>query len=458
MERRAANRDRGWVLAPIALAILFAVLVLPVALHGADRTSEAADEAAAHWPTIQRFAAELPAPVLADYPSATGPGWHLALAVPARMGMGLHGLRVVASCAGLALVLLCWRGAARSVGPWLGAALALPVLLSTYVLSGSAWITTDVVSVLLGAAIVAVAAWWPPRGATFPVLAALFAGALSIRQTNVYLAAPVLAVGILASPLGRRASDAEQWAGDEPRSWARLVAAIAALVPGLFILGGLVWTWGGLTPPWFRDYHDAGLSPVAPAYGLCLVAGWGALLLAPMAMEVLRTIQRHPVAMLGLMTLAGLAAGIPESAWSREAGRWGGAAWTVIQRVPSVHDRSPAVVVGAAIGALVLGVLWVRAAEVRRGRMATVIVVSLLAMFAVQAGNSQVWQRYFDPLLLVALAWLSALGVDRTRPHSAGRLAVGAMLLASAQAALSAISYWLPAATAWGFAAPSFLP
>jgi hypothetical protein len=39
-----------------------------------------------------------------------------------------------------------------------------------------------------------------------------------------------------------------------------------------------------------------------------------------MAMEVLRTIQRHPVAMLGLMTLAGLAAGIPESAWSREAG------------------------------------------------------------------------------------------------------------------------------------------
>jgi hypothetical protein len=116
------------------------------------------------------------------------------------------------------------------------------------------------------------------------------------------------------------------------------------------------------------------------------------------------------------------------------------------------------VVVGAAIGALVLGVLWVRAAEVRRGRMATVIVVSLLAMFAVQAGNSQVWQRYFDPLLLVALAWLSALGVDRTRPHSAGRLAVGAMLLAGAQAALSAISYWLPAATAWGFAAPSFLP
>ena len=446
------------MLAPIALAILFAVLVLPVALWGADRTSEAADEATAHWPTILQFASELPAPVLADYPSATGPGWHLVLSIPVRTGMGIHGVRVLASCAGLALVLLSWHGAARCVGPWLGAVLALPVLLSTYVLSGSAWITTDVVSVLLGASMIAVAAWWPPRAATFAVLAALFAGALSVRQTNIYLAAPVLAAGVLGSPLGRRASDAEQWAGDEPRSWARAGWAILALVPGLSILGGLVWAWGGLTPPWFREFHDAGLSPVAAAYGLCLVAGWGVLLLAPMSMEVLRTVQRHPVAMLGVMAMAGLAAGLPESSWSREAGRWGGAAWTAIRWVPSLHDRSPAVVVGAAVGALVLAVLWVRAAEIRRGRMATVIVVAVLSMLAVQSGNSQVWQRYFDPLTLVALAWLAALGVDRSRPHSAGRLAFGAMLLAGAQAALSTISYWLPAATAWGFAAPSFLP
>jgi K+ transporter len=77
--------------------------------------------------------------------------------------------------------------------------------------------------------------------------------------------------------------------------------------------------------------------------------------------------------------------------------------------------------------------------------MATVTVVALVALFVVQAGNSQVWERYFDPAVLVALAWLAAMGIDRTRPHSAGRLALGALVLAAVQAAISAVTVWLPA-------------
>jgi hypothetical protein len=77
--------------------------------------------------------------------------------------------------------------------------------------------------------------------------------------------------------------------------------------------------------------------------------------------------------------------------------------------------------------------------------MATVAIVALLAMFVVQAGNSQVWERYFDPAILVTLAWLGAMGIDRTRPHSAGRIALGALALAAVQAAISAVTVWLPA-------------
>jgi tetratricopeptide (TPR) repeat protein len=46
--------------------------------------------------------------------------------------------------------------------------------------------------------------------------------------------------------------------------------------------------------------------------------------------------------------------------------------------------------------------------------------------------------------------FLTALGIDRTRPHSAGRAVVGAVLLAIAQAGISAINYWMAA-----FAGPS---
>ena len=437
--------NRGWWRsAPCLLAVLFACAVLPVIMFGSDATSEASDEAAAHLPTVLQFAAQLPTPDLHDYPSATGPGYHLLMAVPARLGIGVHGLRIIASLAGLALVLLVWRTAARAAGPAVALALTLPLLVSTYVLSGSAWLTTDVLSVLIGTTIVAIAAWWMPTTRTFLTLAVLFVAALSVRQTNVFLAAPILAAGILGSPLGRSASDAEQWSGDEPRSWSRLAAAFLALVPAALLLLALVNLWGGLMPATFRSMHDKGLSPVAPAYGLALLGTWAAIALLPMAPEVLHTVRRHALAMTLVASLAFLGAVVADSTWSVEQGRWGGAYWMIVKAFPALGGRSMVIVTAAVVGAVLAAVLWIRAAEIRRGRQATIVLVSLLALMVVQAGNSQVWQRYFDPAILVALAWLISLGINRTRPHSAGRAVLGALLLAGVQATISTLDYWMP--------------
>ena len=437
--------NRGWWhSAPCVLAVLFACAVLPVIMFGSDATSEASDEAAAHLPTVLQFAAQLPTPDLRDYPSATGPGYHLLMAVPARMGVGVHGLRIIGSLAGLALVLLVWRTAARAAGPAVALALALPLLVSTYVLSGSAWLTTDVLSVLIGTTMVAISAWWMPTTRTFLTLAVLFVAALSVRQTNVFLAAPILAAGILGSPLGRSASDAEQWSGDEPRSWSRLGAACLALVPAALLLLALVNLWGGLMPATFRSLHDKGLSLVAPAYGLALLGTWAAIALLPMAPEVLHTVRRHALAITLVASLAFLGAVVADSTWSVEQGRWGGAYWMIVKAFPAIGGRSIVIVTAAVVGAVLAAVLWIRAAEIRRGRQATIVLVSLLALMVVQAGNSQVWQRYFDPAILVALAWLISLGINRTRPHSAGRAVLGALLLAGVQATISTLDYWMP--------------
>ena len=437
--------NRGWWRsAPCVLAVLFACAVLPVIMFGSDATSEASDEATAHLPTVLQFAAQLPTPDLRDYPSATGPGYHLLMAVPARLGVGVHGLRIIASLAGLALVLLVWRTAARAAGPAVALALTLPLLMSTYVLSGSAWLTTDVLSVLIGTTMVAIAAWWMPTTRTFLTLAVLFAAALSVRQTNVFLAAPILAAGILGSPLGRSASDAEQWSGDEPRSWSRLGAACLAVVPAALLLLALVNLWGGLMPATFRSMHDKGLSPVAPAYGLALLGTWAAIALLPMAPEVLHTIRRHALAIALVASLAFLGVVVADSTWSVEQGRWGGAYWMIVKAFPAIGGRSIVIVAAAVVGAVLAAVLWIRAAEIRRGRQATIVLVSLLALMVVQAGNSQVWQRYFDPAILVALAWLISLGINRTRPHSAGRAVLGALLLAGVQATISTLDYWIP--------------
>ena len=445
MNHGAQSPSMWWRWAPAVLAFLCAVSVLPVIFLGRDATSEAFDQQIAHLPAVEQFAAQLPAPDLSNYPSATGPGYHLLLAVPARLGLGVQWLRVISSLAGVGLVLLAWRGGARAAGPGIAFALALPLAFSTYVLSGSAWLTTDVLSVLVGSAVVLIAAWSVPDRRAFLSLAVLLAAALAIRQTNVFLAVPILAAGILGSPLGRSASDAEQWHGDEPRRWSRLAWACLALLPGVLLLLALVRAWGGLVPPTFRDLHDRGLNPIAPAYGMALVGVWGGIALLPMGAEVLRAARTHRLTVALLVLFAVVAAAIPESNWSRDEGRWGGALWQAVKSFPVIDGRSTLLVAAAGLGALLLSALWIRAAEVRRGRQATIVIMTLLALFVVQAGNSQVWERYFDPAILVTLAWLTALGIDRTRPHSAGRAVLGAGLLALAQLGISALNYWAPA-------------
>ncbi|MFM9182084.1 MAG: glycosyltransferase family 39 protein [Phycisphaerales bacterium] len=449
MDASRTSPMRAWRLAPALVAALFALAVLPVAFLGRDATvlgeraaSEAIDERDAHLPVIRQFAAELPQPDLVGYRSATAPGYHVAMAIPARLGVGVQGLRLISSLAGLALVLVVWRVAARTAGPWPAVALVAPLAASTYVLSGSAWLTTDMASMALGTAAIAISACWRPEPRTFLALGALFAAALLVRQTNVYLAVPVVAAGILGSPLGRSVSNAEQWHGDEPRRWSRLVMAAAALVPGVVALSLLVAAWGGLTPPAFRDLHDTGLSPVAPAYGLALVGLWGAFLLLPMASAVGQAFRTHGRAIAAIAVLVAVVAAVPESTTDRDAGRWGGALWRLAALVPPVGGRSPVIVLGAALGAVVLSVLWTRAARAGRGRMATVVAMSLLALFAVQSANSQVWERYFDPSILVALAWLAALGTPRAGARDTAQACAGMLLLALAQLAISAANYW----------------
>jgi hypothetical protein len=217
-----------------------------------------------------------------------------------------------------------------------------------------------------------------------------------------------------------------------------------ALVPAALLLLALVNLWGGLMPATFRSLHDKGLSLVAPAYGLALLGTWAAIAMLPMAPEVLHTVRRHALPVTLVASLAFLGAVVADSTWSVEQGRWGGAYWMIVKAFPVIGGRSIVIVTAAVVGAVLAAVLWIRAAEIRRGRQATIVLVSLLALMAVQAGNSQVWQRYFDPAILVALAWLIALGINRTRPHSAGRAVLGALLLAGVQATISTLDYWIP--------------
>lgn len=431
------------VLAVATLALAFALLTVPAILHGGGVTSEQWDQDIAHWPTVQQFARQFPTPRIDDYPSATGPGYHLLLAPLVAAGASLTTVRLASALFGLAFILVAWKGAARWVGAWPAVALVAPLLCSSYLVAGSVWLTTDSLALTLAATLLALAAFGVPRAGLFVQCALLGMAALAVRQTMLWTAAPLLVAGILGSPLGNHAGPGEQWTGDAPRRWWRLGLAALAVLAMLLTLGAFVSTWGGLTPPQYQERLSRTFAVAAPALGLGLVGLWGGMLLLPDLPRVFAQLWRSRGVAAGVAALALVAALVPETSFDRDAGRWGGPIWQLVARTPAPGERSLVLAGLACAGALVLLTLWQRAAERGRGRAASVIVVALLAMMAVQIGNKELYERYQDPVILLSLAWLAAMGCGRGEART-GRLALGALLLAAAQLAVTLANTLLP--------------
>jgi hypothetical protein len=97
------------------------------------------------------------------------------------------------------------------------------------------------------------------------------------------------------------------------------------------------------------------------------------------------------------------------------------------------------IVAGAATGALALLLFWRAARRAGHGANALILLIALLAFACAQTMNTMAWQRYFEPIVLIALAWLSAIlwpsawkqaSVLHRRAMLAGPTILGALLMA----------------------------
>jgi hypothetical protein len=412
-------RARAWCLVPVAALALPAIAIIAL---GPSIGSWGYDQDQSHLPTVRQFSAQWPVPDLSDYRSTTGPMWHLLLSLLHLAGVPDAALRVAGVAAGGALVAVMWAVARRSASPAVAAALALPLACSPFVLGGSAWVTTDVPAALCMA--LALAALTATAGAR-PSAGLWAALATGIRQPLGWLAVPTL------------------WVAWRDRSWR---IAVAAILP-VAVLGALVWMWGGLTPPAFRELHDRGANPAAVTLMLALAGTWG----LPF---VLAGRSRVPWAPLAGAAAAALAVALSfPSSHLREAGRWGGPIWQLVALAPSPAERSVVLVPLAALGGACLMALAVRAYRQGQGAAAGVLLVSLAMATIANAANSQAWQRYADPMLLLVVPWLAVLGWQASAPRR--YLALAAVAVAAVQVGLAAVTIWAPLADALVTRAPA---
>ncbi|MCA9310947.1 MAG: glycosyltransferase family 39 protein [Phycisphaerales bacterium] len=419
--------------------------------------SELKDQDDYHLPVIETMQAQWPRPDIVHYESATAPGYHLALAAAGQVSPGPKAPMLALNLVfGLAFVVMAWMVAAHFTGSWVALALVAPLAASKYVFAGMIWMTTDNLAWALVAASLGLCLMATTRRRLPVVLigAGVLAGAAVLtRQIHVWLLAPVGWLGLVHSPLGRRVPvrlRPESPEADVPTSWLPLaLGVIGALIPAAAV-AILFWLWGGLVPVASDAIakHAAGANGAAPAFALALTGVLGCAFIGAGWRD--GGGGRWPVGWLVLAAAAGVVvAVIPQTDWVRNVRDYGWLWRPVVQSTPAPAGRSVLLTALAGVGAVVLFLLSDAARRRGRGFAASLLLLSMLGWLLAQSANAMAWQRYFEPAVLLALAWLAAMAVGDSRGRSRLLAVGGALALALAEAGLTALLVIRPALAAW---------
>jgi Dolichyl-phosphate-mannose-protein mannosyltransferase len=393
----------------VGIAVLQGLTVEIDTFHGSDARVY-------QLPTILQLSERLD---FSDYPSAQTPLYHLVTAGWGELvGFELWKLRLlnVAISYAMALALLRLLRRATPLGELPAFALTLAFVLSPYVFGASFTLLTDNLAILFGLiALERIHAY--ARGGSlgaFAVACLAIGAAVLTRQSFLWLV-PVAAFFLL-------------W----PRPLLRQVAAGGAMLAlALVPLAALVIEWNGLVPP-SADPASCGLCTDRPGVGrdsltlrtvgfsVALLGMYAAVVLGPslwrrvrrlrtplaraagVALESVGVRLRMPVALLGGAAAAGVALLLISPLEYRPPlpGVQGDAGylWRLSEEVPTALGSSLLfwllVPLGAAAGALLA----------RRAGWTSLPSVYLAAFLLGTLPVNLVYQKYFDPFMLLAVA------------------------------------------------------
>ena len=409
----------------IGIAVLQGLTVEIDTFHGSDARIY-------QLPTILQLSERLD---LSDYPSAQTPLYHLVtVAWGEVVGFELWKLRLlnVVISYGMALALLRLLRRATPLGGLSAFALTLAFVLSPYVFGASFTLLTDNLAILFGLIALERIHAYAREGslAAFAVACAAIGAAVMTRQSFLWLV-PVAAFFLVLPPL--RAE--------------RVAAGGALLALALVPLAALVIEWNGLVPP-SADPASCGLCTDRPGVGpdelslrtvaftVALLGMYSALVLGPAqwrrlrspvtraAGKVLAAVRlrpRVPAALLAGAAAVGVALVLlePLEYMPARPGVQGDAGylWRLSDELPTVLGSSLLfwllVPLGAVAGALL----------VRRAGWTSLPSVYLGAFLLGTLPVNLVYQKYFDPFMLLAVA-LFARPPDFRRPRDYAGVAV----------------------------------
>jgi len=396
----------------LAVPFLIGIVVLRGLTVEID-TFHGSDARVYQLPTILQFRDSLS---LSDYPSAQTPLFHLVMAAWGKLvGFELWKLRLlnVAISYGAALVLLRLLRRATSLDELPAFALTLAFVLSPYVFGASFTLLTDNLALLFGLVALERVHAYTRSGSlgAFALACLAIAGSVLTRQAFLWLV-PVAAFFVL-------------WRREPLR---RLVAGGALLALALVPLAALAIEWNGLVPP-SADPASCGLCTDRPGVGrdaltlrtvgftLALLGLYAAVILGPPVARHARDLHPPPRLVLGALAVGVLLLLVEPLEYIPVVPGLAGDAgylWRVSDWVPTALGSSlffwALVPLGAATGAVLA----------RRAGWSSLPSVYLATFLLAELPVRLVYQKYFDPFMLLAVALFARPPDFRTRWDYAG--------------------------------------
>lgn len=372
----------------IGIAVLQGLTVEIDTFHGSDA-------ALYQLPTIMQFREGVD---FSDYPSAQTPLFHLVMAGWGKLvGFDLWKLRLlnVAISYGAALALLRLLRRTTSLGAVPAFALTLAFALSPYFFGASFTLLTDNLAILFALLALERVHRYAQDGSpgAFATACVWTGAAVLTRQSFLWLALVVGAFLVLR----------------ELRSPGRLCAGGAMLALSLAPLAALAIEWNGLVPP-SADPASCGLCTDHPGSGrdtltlrtvgftVALLGVYAAVVLGP---GLVRRAPRIDWRLAAAAVIAGVALLLISPLEYQPVGVQPGDAgylWQLSKHLPTVLGSSLLFWAAAPVGAAAAALL------ARRAGWTSLATVYLACFLAVALPVALVYQKYFDPFALLAVA------------------------------------------------------
>jgi len=407
---RPSNSSSGksaaaWVALPFLLVTLAAIA------SGRIPARVRYDQLLYHEPVVRGFLRQWPTFDFYDYLSATTPGYHLLLAVVARLfHPSTMALQIASALIGAVFVGVVAAACGVRAGVARAVAFTAPLACSLYVFSSAAWLLPDNLAWLCVTLILLISLRSAFSTRCAVVGSVILVGLVFTRQIHLWAAAPLWAAAFLRPTGGAEANLADYFRSRLATRVGRAALAVVFTVPAFILILMFVRLWGGLTPPRFQQQYGSVNAASVPFF--LAVLGGLSMFFLPTLLPRLRELARNRTR-LGLIAGASLvAAVIPPTNFDYYAGRRTGL-WNVVQKFPVIADHTSLLVLVLAVWGGVALAAWLGGFDLRRR---LVLLVALAGFWAAQAASVELWQRYVEPFALVLLAIFASTSVGGGLP------------------------------------------